>query len=186
MGGGGAAGARAGRGGAGGGDAGRARAGAGERDGRRLLPSGRAVRRGDQQCPDRARPGRRGADPAGEFARTWRDTAARFEAEGEGRVVRTRHGDPMLLTEFMVTRVVELAVHGLDLADALGRPAWLTEEASDVLEALLLKGADGPSVRSALGWDRATFLRKATGRAELDAAEQAEVERAGITWLTLG
>ncbi len=127
-----------------------------------------------------------GADPAGEFARTWRDTAARFEAEGEGRVVRTRHGDPMLLTEFMVTRVVELAVHGLDLADALGRPAWLTEEASDVLEALLLKGADGPSVRSALGWDRATFLRKATGRAELDAAEQAEVERAGITWLTLG
>ncbi|MFD8596617.1 maleylpyruvate isomerase N-terminal domain-containing protein [Kitasatospora sp. NPDC059646] len=127
-----------------------------------------------------------GADPAGEFERTWREVAARFDAESDRRVVRTRHGDPMLLTEFMVTRVVELAVHGLDLADALDRPAWLTEQASDVLEALLLTGADGPSVRAALGWDRATFLRKATGRAALDAAEQAEVERAGITWLTLG
>ncbi|MFJ5927055.1 maleylpyruvate isomerase N-terminal domain-containing protein [Kitasatospora sp. NPDC092948] len=120
------------------------------------------------------------------FGRTWQDVAARFEAEAGTRVVRTRHGDPMLLTEFMITRVVELAVHGLDLADALDRPAWLTDEASDVLESLLLKDADGPSVRTALGWDRATFLRKATGRAELDTAEQAEVARAGITWLTLG
>ncbi|MFD8483025.1 maleylpyruvate isomerase N-terminal domain-containing protein [Kitasatospora sp. NPDC059673] len=127
-----------------------------------------------------------GTDPVGEFERTWRGVADRFETEAEARVVRTRHGDPMLLTDFMVTRVVELAVHGLDLADALGRPAWLTDEASDVLEDLLLTDADGPTVRSALGWDRATLLRKATGRAELDAAEQAEVERAGITWLTLG
>ncbi|MFF0294658.1 maleylpyruvate isomerase N-terminal domain-containing protein [Kitasatospora sp. NPDC004614] len=127
-----------------------------------------------------------GTEPVGEFERTWRGVADRFEAESEARVVRTRHGDPMLLTEFMITRVVELAVHGLDLADALDRPAWLTNQASDVLEDLLLADADGPSVRKALGWDRATLLRKATGRAELDAAEQAEVKRAGITWLTLG
>ncbi|MGW4383059.1 maleylpyruvate isomerase N-terminal domain-containing protein [Kitasatospora sp. NPDC004531] len=127
-----------------------------------------------------------GADPAEEFGRTWREVADRFAAEGGARAVRTRHGDPMLLTEFMITRVVELAVHGLDLADALGRPAWLTEEASDLLEALLLSRADGASVRAALGWDRATLLRKTTGRAALDAAEQDAVERAGITWLTLG
>ncbi|OKI99145.1 maleylpyruvate isomerase N-terminal domain-containing protein [Kitasatospora sp. CB01950] len=127
-----------------------------------------------------------GADPVGEFGRTWREVAARFGAEAGTRVVRTRHGDPMLLTEFMITRVVELAVHALDLADALGRPAWLTDQASDVLEALLLTEADGASVRAALGWDRATLLRKATGRAELDEAEQTEVKRAGITWLTLG
>jgi hypothetical protein len=31
-------------------------------------------------------------------------------------VVLTRHGDRMLLTEFLRTRVLELAVHGLDLA----------------------------------------------------------------------
>ncbi|MFJ1796417.1 maleylpyruvate isomerase N-terminal domain-containing protein [Kitasatospora griseola] len=120
------------------------------------------------------------------FERTWQGVAARFEEETEARVVRTRHGDPMLLTEFTITRVVELAVHGLDLADALDRPAWLTDEASDVLEELLLTDVDGASVRAALGWDRATLLRKATGRAELDAVEQAEVARAGITWLTLG
>jgi hypothetical protein len=40
--------------------------------------------------------------------------------------VRTRHGDVMLLTEFMRTRVLELAVHGLDLATGLGRDPWLT------------------------------------------------------------
>ncbi|MFJ8442717.1 maleylpyruvate isomerase N-terminal domain-containing protein [Kitasatospora griseola] len=120
------------------------------------------------------------------FERTWQGVAARFEGEAEARVVRTRHGDPMLLTEFMITRVVELAVHGLDLADALDRPAWLTDEASDVLEELLLTDVDGASVRVALGWDRATLLRKATGRAALDTVEQAEVARAGITWLTLG
>jgi hypothetical protein len=51
-------------------------------------------------------------------------------AEPEGHVVRTRHSDPMLLSEFLLTRVVEVAVHGLDLADALsasrspGRKPW--------------------------------------------------------------
>jgi len=34
--------------------------------------------------------------------------------------VLTRHGDVMLLTEFMRTRVLELAVHGLDLAAGVG------------------------------------------------------------------
>ncbi|MGX4735205.1 maleylpyruvate isomerase N-terminal domain-containing protein [Kitasatospora griseola] len=126
------------------------------------------------------------SDPVAAFERTWQAVAARFEGETEARVVRTRHGDPMLLTEFMITRVVESAVHGLDLADALDHPAWLTDEASEVLEELLLTDVDGASVRAALGWDRATLLRKATGRAELDAAERAEVARAGITWLTLG
>ncbi|WP_189274112.1 maleylpyruvate isomerase N-terminal domain-containing protein [Kitasatospora griseola] len=125
-------------------------------------------------------------DPVAAFERTWQGVAARFEGEAEARVVRTRHSDPMLLTEFMITRVVESAVHGLDLADALDRPAWLTDEASEVLEELLLTDVDGASVRAALGWDRATLLRKATGRAELDAVERAEVARAGITWLTLG
>jgi len=78
--------------------------------------------------------------------------------EPPDRVVRTRHGDAMLLTGFLKTRVLEVAVHGFDLADALALPSWLTPAAADVLQDLLL----GPS-RTAP--DPEHFLRAATGRA---------------------
>ncbi|MCU7723159.1 maleylpyruvate isomerase N-terminal domain-containing protein [Actinoplanes sp. KI2] len=78
--------------------------------------------------------------------------------EPPDRVIRTRHGDAMLLTEFLKTRVIEVAVHGFDLADALAQPSWLTPAAADLLQDLLL----GPS-RTAPDPER--FLRAATGRA---------------------
>lgn len=49
------------------------------------------------------------------------------------RLVRTRHGDAMLLRDFMVTRVVELAVHRPDLADALDGPPWTHDSAVEVV-----------------------------------------------------
>jgi hypothetical protein len=49
------------------------------------------------------------------------------------RLVRTRHGDAMLLRDFMVTRVVELAVHRPDLADALDSPPWTHDSAVEVV-----------------------------------------------------
>ena len=91
----------------------------------------------------------------------------------------------MLLSEFLVTRVVEVAVHGLDLADALGREPWLTPQAADVLQELLL-GPDGAAALERLGWDRLPFLRKATGRDPLTAEETAQADRAGVRWITLG
>ncbi|WP_033344127.1 maleylpyruvate isomerase family mycothiol-dependent enzyme [Catenuloplanes japonicus] len=102
--------------------------------------------------------------------------------ESAGRVVRTRHGDAMTLTDFMLTRVVEVAVHGIDLAAALDRPAWTTPEAASAVSGLLL-GGDGPAP---LGWDRLTFLRKATGRARMTEGERDAVARGGIRWLALG
>ncbi|EFL12981.1 predicted protein [Streptomyces sp. C] len=33
---------------------------------------------------------------------------------------------PGRVSQFLVTRVVEVAVHGLDLAEGLGRDPWLT------------------------------------------------------------
>lgn len=60
---------------------------------------------------------------AEDFAATWRRVDRLCRAQPGGRTVRTRHGDAMLLSEFVLTRVVEVAVHGLDLADALGREA---------------------------------------------------------------
>ena len=64
---------------------------------------------------------------------------------------------------FLLTRVVEVAVHGLDLADALGREPWLTSQAADLVQGLLL-GPDGATALEKLGWGQLHFLRKATGR----------------------
>ncbi|NED51137.1 hypothetical protein G3I24_09490, partial [Micromonospora aurantiaca] len=100
-----------------------------------------------------------------------------------GLVVRTRHGDAMALPEFLRTRVVEVAVHGLDLADALDRPPWLTPPAAAVVAGVLTGGAPVPP---GLRWDTLTVLRKATGRLPLTGDEQAELARAGIGRLAFG
>ncbi|KUL43452.1 maleylpyruvate isomerase family mycothiol-dependent enzyme [Streptomyces regalis] len=126
-----------------------------------------------------------GAALAADFAATWRQVDQMCQDEPEDRVVRTRHGDAMLLSEFLLTRVVEVAVHGLDLADALGREPWLTPEAGVAVLELLL-GPEQLDAAGELGWDGPTFLRKVTGRATLDATETAQVGRLGIRWITLG
>ncbi|MFI5910327.1 maleylpyruvate isomerase N-terminal domain-containing protein [Dactylosporangium sp. NPDC051541] len=79
-------------------------------------------------------------------------TTARAEAVGRcrrepgGRIVRTRHGDAMLLTDFLATRVLEAGIHGLDLADALGREPWLTGPAAELLTRVY-GAADRPGLR---------------------------------------
>lgn len=126
-----------------------------------------------------------GAAVAEDFNATWQRVDRLCRAEPEGRVVRTRHADPMLLSEFLLTRVVEVAVHGLDLADALGREPWLTSRAADLVQDLLL-GPDGAAVLEKLGWGQLRFLRKATGREPIIKEEALDVSRLGIRWLTLG
>jgi len=118
------------------------------------------------------------------FARAWRSADAAVTAQPPGRLVRTRHGDAMTLTEFLRTRVVEVGVHGLDLADALHRQPWLTPTAAEEIAGLLT--GDLESVPDALGWDRLTLVRKATGRAALTDRERALVDQAGVRWLTFG
>jgi uncharacterized protein (TIGR03083 family) len=128
----------------------------------------------------------RGATLAARFTADWRAAYAVAQAQPADRLVRTRHGDAMLLTDFLVTRVVELAIHGLDLADALDREPWTDEAAIDVITRLLVGEAAGPEI-DALGWDRLRLLRAATGRAGGAAGADVETLRAaGITWLALG
>ncbi|MEV4453021.1 maleylpyruvate isomerase N-terminal domain-containing protein [Streptomyces mirabilis] len=134
---------------------------------------------------DHAAEQRSGAALADDFNATWQEVDRLCRAEPEGRVVRTRHGDPMLLSEFLLTRVVEVAVHGLDLADALGREPWLTSEAADLVQGLLL-GPDGAAALEKLGWGQLRFLRTATGREPITREEASDVSRLGIRWLTLG
>ncbi|GGS06084.1 hypothetical protein GCM10010169_58580 [Micromonospora fulviviridis] len=118
------------------------------------------------------------------FARAWRAADAAVTAQPPGRLVRTRHGDAMALTEFLRTRVVEVAVHGLDLADALDRRPWLTPTAATVVADLL--AGDGRDVPDELGWDALMLVRKATGRVSLTDAERAVLDRTGFRWLSFG
>ncbi|MCW3820726.1 maleylpyruvate isomerase N-terminal domain-containing protein [Micromonospora sp. DR5-3] len=117
------------------------------------------------------------------FARAWRATDAAVAVQPPGRLVRTRHGDAMTLTEFLRTRVVEVGVHGLDLADALDRRPWLTPTAAQVVADLL---SDGRPVPDGLGWDPLTLVRKTTGRVPLTDRERTLVDRSGFRWLSFG
>ncbi|MGW1764245.1 maleylpyruvate isomerase family mycothiol-dependent enzyme [Streptomyces sp. NPDC002073] len=126
-----------------------------------------------------------GAAFAEDFTATWRRVDRLCRVQPASRTVWTRHGDAMLLSEFLLTRVVEVAVHGLDLADALGCEPWLTPSAGGAVLELLL-GAEQMAAADELGWSQPHFLRKATGREPLAESESAQVEQLGIRWLALG
>jgi uncharacterized protein (TIGR03083 family) len=134
---------------------------------------------------DRVRTGQNRKATADDLAETATAVLDACRPEPPDRVVRTRHGDAMLLSEFLITRVVELALHGLDVADAVGREPWLTASAADCLQELLF----GPGWRVAtagLGWNPPTLLRKTTGRAPITEPESADLATRGLRSLTLG
>jgi uncharacterized protein (TIGR03083 family) len=142
---------------------------------------------------ERIASGQRGAaglSGTGQRARAFREARDRAWAlvsqAPPGRVVRTRHGDRMLLAEFLRTRVLELAVHGLDLAVAVGRAPWLTRQAASVTSDLLLAAADSARLREAAGWDQVMLIAKLTGRLPLTAAEADLAGSLGVRWLALG
>jgi uncharacterized protein (TIGR03083 family) len=122
---------------------------------------------------------------ARDFAQARQHAWALLQAAPPGRVVQTRHGDRMLLTEFLRTRVLELAVHGLDLAAALERQPWMTPLAAHVTEGLLLPSAAAARLRAQTGWDQATLIAKLTGRRPVTAAEGQLIQSLGIQWIAL-
>jgi hypothetical protein len=133
---------------------------------------------------DRAACHRSGAGLVADFTRTWRKAHELCRTESVHRVVRTWHGDAMPLADFMLTRVFEVAVHGIDLADALGLEASLRPQAADLLLEILV----GPDMSgmTELGWSHARFLRKITGCEPLEPEESSRIVRLNITWLALG
>jgi uncharacterized protein (TIGR03083 family) len=123
---------------------------------------------------------------AAELGRRCRQSAELLAAAPPGRTVITRHGDRMMLLDFARTRVVELALHGLDLAQGLSRQPWLTSEATDVLEELLLPAGGSGQLCRALACDRAGLIARLTGRASLSGAEQQVLRDADIASLAFG
>jgi Mycothiol maleylpyruvate isomerase N-terminal domain len=122
---------------------------------------------------------------ARDFAQARQQAWALLQAEPPGRVVQTRHGDRMLLTEFLRTRILELAVHGLDLAAALERQPWMTTPAANVTQDLIVSSAAATTLRAETGWDQVTLIAKLTGRHPVTTAETQLIQHTGIRWLAL-
>lgn len=123
---------------------------------------------------------------AAELRRRYLESAELLAAAPSGRTVMTRHGDRMLLIDFARTRVVELALHGLDLAQGLSRPPWLTSEAADVLEDLLLPAGASSQLCRDLACDRVGLIARLTGRARLSSAERQQLRDADVSRLAFG
>ena len=96
---------------------------------------------------------------------TLRRCIERAGAEDPGRILHTRL-TTIRLDEFLKTRVLEIGVHGLDLADALGRDPWLTGAAGTVILEIL-RGLLGDDPSSSLGWSDLVFIETGTGRRAL-------------------
>jgi uncharacterized protein (TIGR03083 family) len=123
---------------------------------------------------------------AAELSRRCQESAELLAAAPPGRTLITRHGDRMLLIDFARTRVAELALHGLDLARGLSRPPWLTSEATDVLEDLLLPAGGSSTLCRDLKCDRVGLIARLTGRVRLSRAEQQVLSNANISRLAFG
>jgi uncharacterized protein (TIGR03083 family) len=101
----------------------------------------------------------------------WRRAIEMAEGAERSRIIRTWR-PTLTLDDLLRTRVLEITVHGADLAAALGRPPWPTENGMAITNATLLSllGAELPPE---LEWDGLTLMEKGTGRASLEPDERA-------------
>ena len=121
---------------------------------------------------------------AAELDRSWRHGSQLLEQAPAKRIIRTRHGDRMLVTEFATTRVVELGVHGLDVAAGLAREPWLTPQAAEILTELMLPAGTADQLCARLGIDQTGLIARLTGRETVSPTEH-ELLR-GVDRLRLG
>jgi uncharacterized protein (TIGR03083 family) len=112
-----------------------------------------------------------GGELARSFDEHWRVCIEAARAHDPSRLVRSRVAD-IRLDEFAATRVVETAVHGLDVAAAVRREPWITPAAAEVTVTILrgLLGSEPPT-----GWADLAFVEIGTGRRIPNDRELAEL-----------
>jgi uncharacterized protein (TIGR03083 family) len=106
------------------------------------------------------------------FDEVSRDTVLRLSRLDLGRLVQIPSCGPMKLADWVSTRVMSVAAHGLDVALTLGLEPWTTRPALDITSSVLISllGTEPPAQ---LGWDDRTLLAAGTGRRALTSAERA-------------
>jgi len=115
-----------------------------------------------------------GSELARAFDEMWPErVAAASEAleESPSRSVQT-FGPVLQLDEFLKTRVLELAVHRLDLLEALGRDRDAEPPSAEVV-VTVLDGLLGEPRPAALGWTEVEYIEAGTGRRPISAEERA-------------
>lgn len=106
------------------------------------------------------------------FDQVSQDTVLRLSRLDLARVVQIPSCGPMKLADWVLTRVISVAAHGLDVALTLGVQPWTTRPALQVTRPVLvsLLGAEPPAQ---LGWNDQTLLAAGTGRRALTSHERA-------------
>lgn len=87
------------------------------------------------------------------------------------RLVELRAG-VMSLSDYIVTRVISNAAHGLDLAISLDRAPWTTRSAQALMRPVYVSLLGGVPPDD-LGWDDHAFFARATGRRALTPNDRA-------------
>lgn len=87
------------------------------------------------------------------------------------RVIDIAGVGAMRLEDWLISRVIAVAAHGLDVAITIGRDAWTTEAGLRCMRPVFvsLLGSEPPDE---LGWSEQRFFETATGRGELTAGER--------------
>jgi uncharacterized protein (TIGR03083 family) len=111
------------------------------------------------------------AAPGAWFDQISRDAVARLGEDDLERAVLIPGRDPMRLADWVVTRVISIAAHSLDVAITLDRQPWTTEAALTIIRPVFvdLLGVEPPT---SLGWDGLALLETATGRRTLTDRER--------------
>lgn len=98
------------------------------------------------------------------FGEALNQTLELITAANLNRVVEITGVGPMRLGDWLISRVIAVAAHGLDVAISLNRQPWTTTEAREVMAPVYvsLLGASPPPE---LDWDDYRFFEVSTGRA---------------------
>jgi hypothetical protein len=99
------------------------------------------------------------------------DALARLPAIPFDRVIKRSGHLRIAFGEFVATRVVEMGVHTMDIAQATGRAEQVRPEAAAVI-AGILDGLIGEPVAADREWDSTSYILTATGRRRLSPHER--------------
>ena len=118
-----------------------------------------------------------GREVAETFRDVWPKTVAATRNEDPGRLVGLDWGPAITLADYVVTRVIAVAAHGVDVAITLERDRWTTPAALDAIKPALLSliGEEPPA---SLQWTDQDLLEAGTGRRPLSKTEIAELGEA--------
>lgn len=105
-------------------------------------------------------------------ARDWPPMIANLRSQDPERLMGMSWHASMTLDDYLVSRVIGVAAHGVDLAITLDRPRWTTSEALAVVRPALVSLL-GAEPADGLGWTDQDLLETGTGRRPLTDVERA-------------